>query len=258
MRHILLVDPGVHSIQLDAVNLLCKLLAGMDARASVFVVALEQGKRRVRDLVLNQPPSFPVQESCEIASARGCDIVACDNVVARPCEAICSRDIAGIVSLGSDANVTQDLEWMRFLAADLRHLVFDLKIPFYGSCFSHQLLAFVAGAKVDYLKARAKNPDLMHKGHREIQVVHPKMARVFGTSEVPFCAQVPVWHSQEVWEIPPGFELAATSDQCEIDGLVHQSLPIFTLQTHPEWFHASGAGWQFLANFLALSLGKTL
>jgi GMP synthase-like glutamine amidotransferase len=60
----------------------------------------------------------------------------------RPCEAISVSDIAGIVSLGSDGNVTENLPWMNDLASDLRPLLFEHKIPFYGSCF----FASVAGA----------------------------------------------------------------------------------------------------------------
>jgi GMP synthase-like glutamine amidotransferase len=68
------------------------------------------------------------------------------------------------------------------------------------------------GSKVDYLKERARKPELMHKGSREVRVVHPKLAALFGNEKTFSVATIPVWHAQEVWNIPDGFELGATSD----------------------------------------------
>jgi GMP synthase-like glutamine amidotransferase len=255
MRYILVVDPAVGSVQLDALNALARLLAELGEEACLYTIALEQGKRRLRDLLLEKRVETQfLKDFCETAALKGCSIANCEQVSQRPCEAICVSDIAGIVSLGSDGNVTEDLPWMRSLASDLRPLLFEHKIPFYGSCFSHQLIAWMMGSKVDFLKERAKNPELMHKGARDVRIVHPKLAALFGKKESFPVATLPIWHAQEVWDIPDGFELGATSDVCEIEGLVHSSLPIFSLQAHPEWFHGSGAGWVFLKNFLSLAL----
>ncbi len=264
MRHVLLIDPGVHGVQLDAVNAISQILAEISTEtlsppAALYTVALEQGKRRLSDAVFLKSPRGPNGKlDCAMEKEKGCCIVACENVMRKPCEAISVSTISAIVSLGSEANVTENLPWMHALAEDLRPLLFDFKIPFYGSCFSHQLLAWMCGAKVDYLKERIVNPHLMHKGWRSMWIENPRVASFFGRAEYPCLVDVPVWHAQEVWSVPDGFEVSAHSEMCAIEGLAHKSLPIYSLQSHPEWFHQSGHGYAFLKGFLSQSLSQSL
>jgi GMP synthase-like glutamine amidotransferase len=219
-------------------------------------------------------------------------------------------DVAGIISLGSVANVTDNHKWVETLCADLEPLLFEQGIPFYGSCFSHQLLAWIVGNEVDFLRNRQDVPGRKYRGKRKIQVAHPKMGVLFADMRpedylsgnaadlefVEACQNLLSWkrldwsyaklrdgyhtarenrflgfcdervpssfvarvaHEQEVWSnVHPDFAVAASSSACAVDGLVHLDLPIFSLQSHPEWPERTGDGWRFLKNFLYFVLIK--
>ena len=277
MRHskcgrILVVDPGCVSPEAEVYNILNRMFAEL-ADAS-------QGTISCLHFVLPK-----------IGNMRLRDVAA-------------QFDVAGIISLGSVANITENLAWVNKLSEDLAALVFECGIPFYGSCFSHQLLGSMVGNKVDYLKNRADVPLRKHRGARMSKIVHPKLGVLFAKlndadylsgnaadlSFIEACENVRDWgrnewkyvadkssyhtqrenqfleflrqrvprsfvarvaHEQEVWNnINPDFAIAASSDACLVDGLVHFELPIFSLQSHPEWFHKRGDGWRLIKNFM--------
>jgi GMP synthase-like glutamine amidotransferase len=43
-----------------------------------------------------------------------------------------------------------------------------------------------------------------------------------------------VYHSDRALEVPEGFSLIATSDYCTVQAMQHRSLPIYSVQFHPE------------------------
>jgi GMP synthase (glutamine-hydrolysing) len=78
-------------------------------------------------------------------------------------------------------------------------------------------------------------------------------------SESPIFSGLPetltVWesHCDEVKELPPGFVCTATNDVSEIQGMQHNSLPLFGVQFHPELFDADHPhGRTILENFLRI------
>ena len=46
------------------------------------------------------------------------------------------------------------------------------------------------------------------------------------------------WHYCEVKELPPGFELLASSGHCRIEAMRHRSRPLYGTQFHPEAYDA--------------------
>lgn len=88
-------------------------------------------------------------------------------------------DVAGIISLGSAANITEHRDWVATLQSDLQPLVFDKQIPFLGICFSHQLLAHMGGNPVGFLHNRAEVANGEHSGFRRSNLVHPKFAALW-------------------------------------------------------------------------------
>lgn len=57
-------------------------------------------------------------------------------------------------------------------------------------------------------------------------------------------------HEQEVHTFQFPLINAATSEDCQIEALVHESSPIFSVQTHPETPHEMGLGERLLKNFI--------
>jgi len=102
----------------------------------------------------------------------------------------------------------------------------ELKVPLFGVCLGHQAIGLIAGAKV----------------HRADRIMHGKTSMVehdevglFEGMPQPFRAVR--YHSLVVQkDAPPaGFDVTARStDDGEIMGLRHQSLPIEGVQFHPE------------------------
>jgi GMP synthase-like glutamine amidotransferase len=97
--------------------------------------------------------------------------------------------------------------------------------PTLGICYGHQLIAHLHGAKVGLISADG------HKlaGLRKIRL-QPNALWGGRAQE----GEVAVSHQEEVKACPTGFEIVATSREIGIEALAHQTLPIWSFQSHPE------------------------
>ncbi len=130
----------------------------------------------------------------------------------------------GIVILGSASSVHDRHPWQVELEAWLRpHL--ERGLPTLGICYGHQMLATMFGGRVDYVFPDKKK----HVGFRRMALTKAAGPWAAGL-QGPVC----VSHKETVVEVPPDFEVFATSEEIRTDGLRHKRLPIFTLQPHPE------------------------
>lgn len=131
----------------------------------------------------------------------------------------------GVVVLGSAASVHDPLPWLSDLAAWLEPLVTGAAgVPVLGICFGHQLVAHLAGAEVAYL--------------------HPDRRRLVGVVETVLeggrllpgrhTLRVVASHREVVVAAPAGFRVTARRPGVPVDGLEHESLPVFGVQFHPE------------------------
>ncbi len=134
-------------------------------------------------------------------------------------------DVAGIVVLGSRASVYEDLPWLRNLGAWLEPVLEGREqVPLLGICFGHQLIAERAGGEVGFVR-----PDRsVELGIRE--------TLLDGCRLVPGrrLLHVVASHNEEVKTVPPGYRAVARRDRVDVDGLEHETLPIFGFQFHPE------------------------
>ena len=117
--------------------------------------------------------------------------------------------------------------------------VLELGIPILGICYGCQLTAWMAGGSVitaetsEYGKIRL---DLKKPGSRLFQ-------------DVP--AESIVWmsHTDRIEQLPQGFEVTASTDNCPVAAMENEAKGIYAVQYHPEVTH-SQFGSLMLKNFL--------
>ena len=116
------------------------------------------------------------------------------------------------------------------------------KVPILGVCLGHQCIGDVFGGDV----VRADR--LMHG---KTSMIEHNAVELFEGLDNPF--EATRYHSLIVKRdtLPDCLEITAWTDQDEIMGLRHKTLPIWGVQFHPESI-LTAAGKSLLSNFLAL------
>jgi len=142
-----------------------------------------------------------------------------------------------IILSGGPGSVT---EGHAGLGEDIARKVVDgeLKLPLFGICYGHQIIAKVMGVKVD----RGKNAEY---GISEIIV--DKEDRIF--KDMPRRFNAWVSHFDEVKSVPPGFASLAHSESCGIEAMCNEEKRIYSVQFHPEVWHTD-YGERIIENFL--------
>ena len=122
------------------------------------------------------------------------------------------------------------------------------KVPLMGVCLGHQAIAQAFGGRIVAAKAilHGKTSRLRHDGKG-----------LFSGLDQGFEAMR--YHSLAVERasLPDCFEITAEAEDGEIMGLRHKTLPIESLQYHPESIGSEGGAKQ-LANFLAIATGRAV
>jgi anthranilate synthase/aminodeoxychorismate synthase-like glutamine amidotransferase len=117
---------------------------------------------------------------------------------------------------------------------------FGTRTPILGVCLGHQCIGEVFGAEI------VRAPKLMHG--KTSAITHNGRG-VFQNMAQPF--EATRYHSLVVkrGSVPDSLTVVAESDDGEIMGLMHHSLPIYGVQFHPESI-LTRDGDKLLANFL--------
>ena len=118
--------------------------------------------------------------------------------------------------------------------------ILDLGIPVLGICYGMQLVAYLAGGKVQPSSER-------EYGRAEVTV--REATGLFAGFEPQGCITVWASHGDRIEHPPPGFRITATSANAPVAGFQHQSKPIFGILFHPEVAHTPRGG-EILNNFL--------
>ena len=132
--------------------------------------------------------------------------------------------ITGVLVFGSSSSVNDNLAW-QFPLREWLEKAIDKKIPVLGFCFGHQLLAHIFGSKVGYARADEQK----NFGFQTVTM----WANPLSNNKT-IEGNVFVSHKEEVKSIPSGWELIASREECQIEGLKHKTLPLFSMQSHPE------------------------
>jgi len=112
-------------------------------------------------------------------------------------------------------------------------------VPVLGLCYGMHLMALLAGGKVVPAGRR-------EYGRAQITVRGGRLFQAFGAGE-----ETSVWmsHGDHVDVPPPGFRVTASSANCPVAGMEHESQPLLAVQFHPEVAHTA-RGAEILHAFL--------
>lgn len=134
------------------------------------------------------------------------------------------RDAAGILVTGSAA-MLDEVAWATPLSEALVAAA-GAGTPVLGVCFGHQMLAAHLGGTVSsFDEVRKGLPDITFRPNR------PDGAGPFAAETVPLLHT----HRDHVSAAPPGMDAVATGGFGGVPALAHRSLPLWTVQGHPEW-----------------------
>jgi len=112
--------------------------------------------------------------------------------------------------------------------------VFDAGVPVFGICYGMQTMAEQLGGKVEngkvrefgYAEVRARNHTALLKDIND-----------FVTPEGHGMLKVWMSHGDKVINMPPGFQLMASTDNCPIAGMADDARKFYAVQFHPEVTH---------------------
>lgn len=159
----------------------------------------------------------------------------------------------GVILLGSKASPNDESAWQIELCRRLTTFI-DQGVPMLGICYGHQILAKIFGGRVDFWSDFRKR-----SGLSKVKIFcEPRLNWQAAEGEL-FMS-----HREIVIAVPKNFNLLAQSAELSIEGLVHQTKPIWTLQAHPEattkfcqdrYMAVAADSLRFGANFVKAFLG---
>lgn len=156
-------------------------------------------------------------------------------------------------------NMTEFEHYSEASLAGLRAVMQEAAYPLLAFCGGCQILAQTYGVEIGPIgELPAANPSAPQAD----VVLAPGMVQERGFMPVAVCqphplftdlGETPVFFESHYWEVkrvPPGFRPYASTDQCQLQMLAHDTKPVFATQFHPEFYdeeHLDGR--KFLANF---------
>lgn len=121
--------------------------------------------------------------------------------------------------------------------------IFQMGLPILGICYGLQLMAYLLGGKVTSTPKR-------EYGFASMEIVN----RSGLLSGIRNHGQVWMSHADMVEEIPPGFQVAGVTANCDTAAIEDTKRKFFGVQFHPEVIH-SKQGMKVLSNFLFSQAG---
>ncbi len=147
----------------------------------------------------------------------------------------------GIILSGGPDTVTLDN------AARAPQIVFDLGVPILGICYGMQTMATQLGG-------RATAANKHEYGFAQVRARNhsPLLSDINDEINEAGHGLLDVWmsHGIEVEQLPEGFKLIASTDNCDIAGFAHAEKHYYGLQFHPEVTHTK-QGKHILERFVA-------
>jgi len=152
------------------------------------------------------------------------------------------QSISGIILSGGPNSIYEKN------CPDLDPKIFGLGIPILGICYGLQLLGSQLGGKVE-------GSDKREYGRSELEILGNSLLfhDLYDSK-----SKHSVWmsHGDHLVELPPGFEVIGSTDNCKITAIADEKRKIYGLQFHPEVAHTKNGG-KIIANFLFKIAGFT-
>jgi GMP synthase (glutamine-hydrolysing) len=112
--------------------------------------------------------------------------------------------------------------------------VFEAGVPVLGICYGMQTMAEQLGGKVEMGKVREFGyAEVRARGHTALL----NGISDFVTSEGHGMLKVWMSHGDKIIEMPPGFKLMASTDNCPIAAMADEERKLYAVQFHPEVTH---------------------
>jgi GMP synthase-like glutamine amidotransferase len=121
-----------------------------------------------------------------------------------------------------------------------RWLITESGVPQLGLCGGHQLIAEMFGSTVDSMRELREDEADLNPAY------HPGLFKESGVWPVEIVAEDPLFegltspirvresHRSEIKDLPEGFRLLASTPDCEVQAMVHEEMPLYGTQFHPE------------------------
>ena len=119
-------------------------------------------------------------------------------------------------------------------AAKAPNAVFQAGVPVLGICYGMQTMAHQLGGKVEPGTVREFGyAEVRARGHTSLL----KDIQDYGTAEGFGMLKVWMSHGDKVIDLPPGFKVMASSDNCPVAAMADESRHFYAVQFHPEVTH---------------------
>lgn len=139
-------------------------------------------------------------------------------------------DFAGIIISGAPILITE-VEQRPYL--ELFSFLEDINIPVLGICFGHQMLGLIHGASG--IKCTESREDIKVRFSEKSVIWQETGHFIFNEDHC------------EAIGLPNDFQLLASSNICDVEGMRHNNKPLYGVQFHPETSNANGI--KLLINF---------
>jgi GMP synthase (glutamine-hydrolysing) len=124
---------------------------------------------------------------------------------------------------------------------DIDNAIFEIGLPILGLCYGQQLI----GQKYDGIVEKS---DKREYGRAILTVLETQFTNSL-FDEIPTENQVWMSHGDHLTNLPTGFDLLATTENCHYASIGNIDKQIYGIQFHPE-VHHSEFGTQMISNFL--------
>ena len=141
---------------------------------------------------------------------------------------VCDFGASGIILSGSHLSAYDES------TAKAPSAVFEAGVPVLGICYGMQTMAQQLGGKVEPGKVREfGSAEVRARGHTKL------LDGIEDSRTADGHGMLNVWmsHGDKVTELPPGFKLMASNDNCPIAGMADEARRFYGVQFHPEVTH---------------------